>query len=265
LRWYDAAVRHKLHADLCVVAALIAASIPFIVYLHARPLTVALLFYVVPTLYLFLRKKKPVRELFAGAVLLGIGFAFPFDVIQTASGGWLTPTAQFVFPYALFGFVPLDEMIWFFIQALFILTFYVHFFEPRKADRVGRRFGYFFLATMVAVILIAALALAGRSYVELSYSYLIAGAPMLIPIAYVLWRYPRLMPKFLKTAAFCFVLFFVSELIALHLDQWEFPGQFIGWVQVWDVRFPLEEFFYWMLVYTLFVLSMYEGVVDDRR
>ena len=248
-----------------VVVGIIAASVPLVLYTHARPLTTAFLFFSLPTLYLFWRKRKPLRELLAGALLLGFGFAFPFDVIQTASGGWLTPPSQFVFPYELFGFLPLDEILWFFIQGVFVITFYIHFFEPRKADRVGKRFAHIFLGTMVAVTLISILASTGRSNVIIPYSYLVAGAPMLLVIAYVLWKHPQLIPKFSKTAAFFFVLFFVYELIALHLGQWQFPGMYIGWIELWVFRFPLEEFFYWMFVYTLFALSMYEGAIDDGK
>ncbi len=258
-------MKTSLRTDFLVVVGIILLSIPFILLNHARPLTTAVFFYFVPTCYLFLRKQKPLRELFAGALLLGIGFAFPFDVIQTASGGWLTPVDQLVFPYQLFGFLPVDEVIWFVIQTLFVLTFYVHFFEPQKADRVGKRFAYFFLATMSAVILVSALATAGRDNVELPYPYLVAGSPMVLVVGYVLWRYPRLISKFVKTGAFFLVLFFVYELVALYLGQWEFHGQYIGWIQLGDVRFPLEEFLYWMFVYTLFDLSIYEGAIDDRR
>src|SRR3989344_4599634 len=137
--------------------------------------------------------------------------------------------------------------------------------ERRKADRVGRRFIYFFLATLSAVVLISFFAAAGREYVAIPYAYLVAGSPMLLAGGYVMWRYPRLIPKFVKTAAFFFALFLVYELIALHLGQWEFRGEYIGWVQLWGARFPLEEFFYWMIVYTLFELSIYEGAIDDGR
>lgn len=258
-------MRKSLRLDLLIIIGVVAVSVPLVLYTHARPLTTAILFYFIPTIYLMWRKRKPLKETLAGSLLLGFGFAFPFDIIQTASGGWVTPTSQFVFPYELFGFLPLDEVVWFFISGLYVLTFYIHFFEPRKADRVGRRFAHVFLATLTAVVLLSALASIGRSSVAIPYSYLIAGAPMLIAIVYVLLKYPRLIPKFLKTTGFFFVLFFVYELVALHLGQWNFPGIYIGWVQVWDVRFPLEEFFYWMIVYTLFVLSLYEGVVDDGR
>jgi len=258
-------VKASLKNDFWIVVLIIAVSVPFILLHHARPLTTAVIFYILPTLYLFWRKPKPVRELLAGALLLGVGFAFPFDVIQTASGGWLTPIDQLVFPYSFFGFLPLDEVLWFVIQTLFVLTFYVHFFEPRKADRVGRRFIYFFLATLSAVVLISFFAAAGREYVAIPYAYLVAGSPMLLAVGYVMWRYPRLIPKFVKTAAFFFALFLVYELIALHLGQWEFRGEYIGWVQLWGARFPLEEFFYWMIVYTLFELSIYEGAIDDGR
>ena len=60
--------------------------------------------------------------------------------------------------------------------------------------------------------------------------------------------------------------FFLSfELTALKLDQWRFPGENIGHVQLFGLLFPFEEFIFWIVFGTPIILSYYELFVDDDK
>ena len=61
------------------------------------------------------------------------------------------------------------------------------------------------------------------------------------------------------------LLYFVYELTALHLNQWHFPGQYVGLVRFGSVTLPIEEFVIWILMSSMIVLSYYELYVDDLR
>jgi hypothetical protein len=47
------------------------------------------------------------------------------------------------------------------------------------------------------------------------------------------------------------------------LGQWSFPGKFIGWIDLFGVRFPFEEFLIWIVLGAAGVLAWYE-LFDDR-
>jgi hypothetical protein len=54
-------------------------------------------------------------------------------------------------------------------------------------------------------------------------------------------------------------------LTALSLGLWYYPSnQFIGWVDVHGLRFPVEELFGWILLGVAAILSCYE-YLDDYR
>jgi len=86
-----------------------------------------------------------------------------------------------------------------------------------------------------------------------------------LPFFYVIFKKPKLLGKLLKAGLFNVFLFLSFELTALHLDQWRFPGEYIGTVQIFGLIFPLEEFVIWIILGTPIILSYYELFVDDGR
>lgn len=109
------------------------------------------------------------------------------------------------------------------------------------------------------------LASRGAANLALPYAYFLSASPAIIPVIYVVNNRPRLLAKFLKTSAFFFALYLIYELTALELGQWYFPGQYVGWVELRGVRFPLEELFFWMILSAFTILALYEGFVDDEK
>jgi hypothetical protein len=78
------------------------------------------------------------------------------------------------------------------------------------------------------------------------------------PLAAFLFRAPRFLGAFLKTAVYFFFFDFIHELTSLELGHWTFPGEnFIGWISVFGYRFPFEEMIFWMMMSPLSILSYY--------
>ena len=128
------------------------------------------LFFVIPTIYLFVRKKKPIKELIAGSLLIGVGFGFIFDIIASANNAWNELSHQLVFDYRIFGFLPADEPIWFILWTLFILAFYEHFYEKDRVDRLSKRFKYIFVPTIVALVLTVFVAITDKDKLLFSHA-----------------------------------------------------------------------------------------------
>ena len=118
-----------------------------------------------------------------------------------------------------------------------------------------------FLVTAV-VILIANL---NKSLLLINYAYFFLIAPAIFPVIFFIRKHPPMLLKFIKTGAFFFMLFLVYELTAMKLGQWYFPGQYIGWVDIFGLKFLIEEFLLWMGLSPFAVLTIYEGCVDDEK
>jgi hypothetical protein len=83
----------------------------------------------------------------------------------------------------------------------------------------------------------------------------------------VLFKFPSLYGKLLKVASFFFYYSFVYEITALELSQWSYPvpSQFLGYINIYKYSFPIEEFFFWIMLGGLAVLTYYEYFDDDQK
>lgn len=251
--------------DFFVVVAEIAISVLIVFYFNIKPLYSGILFFTVPTIYLLIRGKHPLKRIFGGALLIGLGLGFIFDIIASFNNAWNEYSQNLVFNFRIFGFLPVDEPIWFFLFALFIIVFYEHFFEREHKGDVSKYFKSALIPTLTALIIINLVFIFAPSIFLVKYAYFVFASLGLIPVIYMLVKYPLLFIKFLKTATFFFVLCLIYEITALKLGQWYFPGQYVGYVMIGGVIFPFEELFFWMTISTFSVLSMYEGFVDDKK
>ena len=251
--------------DFLIIVLEIAVSVLITLYFNIKPLYEAILFFVIPTIYLLLRRKHPLKRIFLGSLLIGLGLGYIFDVISSFNNAWNELPKNLVFNFRIFGFLPVDELIWFFMFALFIIVFYEHFFENEKKGEISTYFKYALIPTLAALLIINLLFIFIPQIFTVHYAYFVFASLGFIPIVYMFSKYPKLFPKFLATAAFFFVLCLMYEIVALRMGQWYFPGEYIGFVAVGGVVFPLEELIFWMTIGSFSVLSMYEGFVDDEK
>ncbi len=255
----------SLRVDFWVVLGIVFFSVPLILGFNVKPLTSALFFFLIPTIYLFIRRKKPLKRILAGSILIGIGLGFIFDVMLSANNAWNELASQLTFNYRIFGFWPADEPIWFILWVLFIIVFYEHFYEKEKRGLVSKRFKYLAVPVSIILVLVLGTFVIRGNIFHLRYAYFSLALPAIIPVIWVLKKYPALFIKFFKTGVFFFMLFLIYELTAVKLGQWYFPGEYIGWVELAGLRFPFEELFFWMMLSSFTVLSLYEGFVDDDK
>ena len=79
------------------------------------------------------------------------------------------------------------------------------------------------------------------------------------PERVILVFFPMPQIPFALAAVYFGLLSLIWELVAVPLKQWSFPGtQFIGWIDLFGVRFPFEEFFGWVVLFAVSILSYYE-------
>lgn len=224
-----------------------------------------IIFFGIPSLYLSLREKRHVKKaaLFS---LFGIPVIIFVDYIAHVAQAWLIPIS--VLPFRLFGFVTLEVILWVFLHIYFVIMFYEHFLDKHVTDKLWHPQMKYFLA-IVFVLFLAFLGLlfVNPSLLKIPYWYLVVGIFLvLLPVVLEWWGYPRVFLKLLKAAVYFLYITLVYEITALKLGWWSFPGkEFIGWVSFFGVEFPFEEFFFWLVLTALAILSYYEFYDDDEK
>jgi hypothetical protein len=146
--------------------------------------------------------------------------------------------------------------------------FYEHFLDKHvKKENYTKNMKYFIVLTLILLGLFFSAFIANPAFLKIPYFYLVFGMILgLLPVIFVLLKFPILFSKFFKTTAYFFVLTFAYEITALKLGWWSFPGtEFIGWVSVLGTRFPLEELFFWIVLGGMIILAWYEFFDDDRK
>ena len=238
---------------------------PLIVYLRVKPLTSAVLFFAVPSLYLLIREPKRLKRILAGTFLIGVIYGFAFDFLSNFNKAWVVPDPQLWFKFRLLGILPADELIWFVLWALFILVFYEHFYEHERSDDLSHHY----VAGLIPGILIWGglflMFIVRPSALFLKYSYFDTIILSLLAPLYLTLKNPNIIIKLVKLGVFFFCLFFIYELTALYLGQWYFPSHYIGKIEISGLMFPLEELFFWIILSSTVVVCLYEEFVDDGK
>ncbi len=222
------------------------------------------LFVVVPSIYLSFRKPRYIAKtlLFSS---IGVIIFIALDYISVTTGQWFFPYS--IIPYRLFGVVAFEGVFWFFFWVYFIVMYYEYFLEEKCTPRLYHpSLKYVFILFLVLLSVFLIVKTLDASLLRIPYFYLMTGIVFgLIPIICVLLRFPNLFTKFAKAAVYFIFFSLIWELVAVPLEQWTFPGQFIGWIDLFGIRFPFEEFFVWIVLGAIAILSWYEFFDDDRK
>ncbi|MBP7966835.1 hypothetical protein KAZ66_01045 [Candidatus Woesebacteria bacterium] len=257
--------QNKLRIDFIIVLGMVLAFIPLILFFEVRFLTSTILFFAIPALYLFIRKPKQIKRL-AASLVAGMIVAFIVDFLAELNGAWSwAPVGQLVFPNMLFGLIPIDVLIWYFFWLLLTIVYYEHFFEHEKTKKVSKLFKKAVSFFALLLILVISVFYLNADFLRFPYAYFVIGFLGALPFFYLIARKPHLVGKLLKAGLFNIFLFLSFELTALSLDQWRFPGEYIGSIQLFGLVFPFEEFVFWIVLGTPIILSYYEIFIDDDK
>ena len=256
----------KKQLILILLWPIIAAALSLLI--KANYFVSTLLFFGVPSVYLSIINKKYVKKLAIFSLGLGVLFTIVADYIAVVSGGWFIPHSIFD-PLRLFGLLPLEDYLWISLYFYLITMFYETFLEEKCTPQLYHPALKYLVMIIIAMVgLFAIFYLFQPDILKMSYAYIKIGIVfVLLPIILVLCKFPKLYGKFFKAGAYFFFLTFLYEITALQLGQWTFPGenQFIGYINILGISFPFEEFFFWIMLGAMAILSYYEFFDDDRK
>ncbi len=204
------------------------------------------------------------RVIFSGVFLIGIILGFCFDFLETFNDAWLIPQEQLLIPYRILGIAPVDELICLVLWVLLILLVYEHFFERKRVERIDVR--HFMITGIIpasiSLLLVVVAFFFAPNIIIFNYAYLVFGLLAFLPAIYCVIKKPKLAWRIVKVAPYFIFLFFTFEITALYLHQWFFIGNYIGYVNFFSFRFPIEEFIFWIFVSSTVVLTDYKLFVD---
>lgn len=259
--------KYSLLTDLVGVLGIVIASLGVILYFRLGPLTSAVLFFLLPSVYLLSRHKEKTKRIVAGSFLIGLVCGFIFEFLNEVNESWSFDYSKFTFSFRVFGLVPVDVVIWYFLWAFSIIVFYEHFLEHDRTDKLSPRY---VRALILPLIVLAAVVLVYYLYpliLHFPFSYLILATIACIPLLYLLWNNPSLIKKFLLISPYFLFLLFSYEIVAVKLGHWYWTGRYIKNINftLLGVWFPLEELVFWIILGSTVVLSYYELYVDDGK
>ncbi len=253
----------RIDIAIIVVLPILAA---FFTYLFRLNLFItAFLFLGLPGIYLSFRNPSIIKKSLIFSVA-GLPFLMAVDYLATIDGSWFIP--QSIFGYRIFGVITIDITIWWVLLIYFVIMMYEHFFDfGKKTDRFSKNFKYFLVIILLVGLVFIAFLFTSPYLLHINYFYLKAGIVlMLLPLLGFISYFPKILLKFLKISVYFFGLYLLYELVGLSTGQWTFPGQnFIGFITIFNIRFPYEEFLFWMVFGVSGLLTYYEFFADDRK
>jgi hypothetical protein len=215
-------------------------------FFHFSYLGSTVLFFLLPSLYITIRRAKLFKQLFVYALLIGVPFVLIIDTIGRYNNAWWETS---LFSYRVFGLVPLDTVLWGILYAYAIPAIYEYFFGERQDITLTRKFWKFDI-TLLGFLGIFLIAFSfNREWFAIPYFYaLFAGIFYFLTSFIGLIRNPRMFLHLWKQCLYFSILLFIEELGALAAHQWGFSGsQYLGIIHIGNLLMPFEEMI-WILI-----------------
>jgi hypothetical protein len=221
-----------------------------------------ILFFIIPSIYLSIRTKSGIKR----AIIFSLGFSIMgglmFSYYANIDKSWYVPT---IFPFRIFHEIAIEETVWIFLITYFFVIFYEHFFDKGVHKLIDNSMKHliYFLTLLFGIFLFSVFTNQAK---HIDYFYFKGGLLLgLIPLVAFLFTFPKYVSKFMKTATYFVYIGLLHELTALQLNHWSFPGKnFIGWVNIFGYKFPYEEFLFFVILFSVSVLTYFE-FFDDRK
>ncbi|MCX6811067.1 MAG: hypothetical protein NTY30_05060 [Candidatus Berkelbacteria bacterium] len=234
-------------------------------FLNLNAFWSVILFFGLPSILLSFRRPAYILKSLLFSIIASVPVIIIVDYIAESTGQWLIPGS--ILPTRLFGVVPIEVIFWAIMNFYAVIMYYEWFLDHHlKKELFGKNIKKLLLLIGVLFSTFIALVFYFPNILNISYFYLWFGLLVIIfPILWELINHPGIVPRFIKAAAYFFYLTFFYEVTALKLNWWNFPSnKFVGWVEVSSVRFPIEELVFWIILFTMAILTAFEVFDKDQ-
>ncbi|MFA6416527.1 MAG: hypothetical protein WCW56_03560 [Candidatus Paceibacterota bacterium] len=220
-----------------------------------------LLVYTLPVLLNLWWLKKTKWRILIFSLITTLLFALPIELLSRLADSWDVATTL----PRLWGLIPLENMLFAFINFVWVLAFYEYFIDGETRPRLGRRavqllalYLTFFILTVGSFLLFNS-RLFGLSY------WAVGLLILFLPAVLIFRRRPGLLKKTVLPTIFFALIFFIHEMISMKLGHWWWPGQYLLPTHFLGQTFPLDDVIIWYLLSTPALIGGYEFFIDDYR
>jgi len=244
-----------------IIAVCISAFLEETGIFHQNFFVSIILFLALPSIYLSFYIRDRILKIFIASLVGSIPIMIIVEYFGQLSNTWSFPPS--VFPFSIGGLIIIEALLWAFFNVYYVIIFYEYFLDHHVIHHlVEPRMKYLLIGLLMAFVLFIFVIL-NFSTRSIPYFYFIFGVVVFaIPVILQFTSYShhkKIVVKMVKAGAYFFYLSFIYELVALHYGWWSFPSEnFIGWVILFNFRFPIEELTWWIMLFALAVLSCYE-------
>jgi hypothetical protein len=215
-------------------------------------------------LYLLYKLRTPTYNILFGAVTFGLIYGFIFDFLAELNKAW-SWNGGLIFGKIL-DVVQIDVLIWFFMWTLNIFLFYEYFIDRKRMASIGTKQGIAIAITgVISVCILTIIYYAYPDFLLFQKAYLTLCIGICIPFIIGIFQKPQLILRTAPVMIYFAFVYLAHEITALHLEQWTFPGDYIGWVAMFGVTFPIEEFVFWIILSSLIGAIYYEMSFDNQE
>jgi len=213
-----------------------------------------------PAVANFLWLKKSRGKILLFSVITLLLFAPPVEIMTRLTNAW---DVQSILPRP-FGLIPLENMIFAFINILWPLSFYEYFVDKDKTKKISSKLKY--LVGLYCLLAAIVYTLFYHNKELISLNYFVAAIPILIvPATIIFARNPKLLKKVILTTVFFAIVHFTFEMFAMKIGNWWWPGEYLYTFNISGMVYPLDDAIVWFLLSTPALIGGYEFFVDDDK
>ena len=218
-----------------------------------------LLFFGVPCVWLTTKLHSNIRSAAQFAILFGLPLTMVFDYFAIVNQAWVVST---MFPFLIGGVVPVEDA-WLGTMLSYEVAMLGSLISNRLIGSLNKKLLYTSTCMLLALFMLFVWLPQEQLAVRYAYGW-IGLCVTILPLALVEVRNRTLHSTLIKLSLLAFVPLLLFEIVGLHQDFWTFPSNdYLGWVEMFSISFPVEELVFWMILAFPAVACMLEFFRKD--
>lgn len=213
-----------------------------------------------PSLANYLWVKRSRAKILTFALVATFIFAPPVELALRLVDAW---DVQSILP-RIFGLIPIENMIFAFLNFFWVLTFYEYFVDKDTKNTISSKFKYLidlfvFFSSLIMILYYISPLLLKTNYIGFSVIILI------IPAILIFRRNVSLLKKTILVTIFFAIVFFIYEIVSLYVGSWWWPGKYYLPTVIFGKIFPIDDVIVWYFLSTPALIGGYEYFMDDNK
>ncbi len=211
-----------------------------------------------PAFINFIWLKKTRIKIFLFSIVTTLIFAPPIELASRLSNAW---EVQSIFP-RLLGEISVENIIFAFINFLWVLSFYEYFINKEKGGGISRNFKYLIVFYFLLAITIFSLYFVNPNFITFTY-FQTSIIVLIIPCIVIFSARSSLIKKVILPTIFFAIVFFIYEVVSLIIGSWWWPGDYLFPLEIGGIIFPIDDIMFWYLLSTPALIGGYEIFMNE--